>query len=137
MITSAVCDSYTQEILQGVHTSTDTYKIALYVEAADLSASTTSYTTLNESVGTGYVAGGKELTDFNTTIDTGVAILDFSDVGWATASITARGAMIYNSTKSNKAVAVLDFGANITSTNGTFAVQFPEPTATTGVIRIS
>lgn len=137
-ITAAVCDSYTQEILSGTHTNTDTYKIALYTSAATLSAATTAYSATNEVVGTGYTAGGLALSGFSTSLDTGVAILDFTtDPSWTTATITARGALIYNSSKTNKAVAVLDFGSDISSTAGTFTVQFPTPAAATGLVRIS
>jgi len=136
-ITSAVCDSYTQELFSGTHTDLDTYKIALYTSAATLSAATTAYAVTNEVSGTGYTAGGLTLTGFATSIDTGVAILDFTDPSWTTATITARGALIYNSSKTNKAVAVLDFGADITATAGTFSVVFPAPTASLGLIRIS
>jgi len=136
-ITSAVCDSYTQELFSGTHTNLDTYKIALYTSAATLSAATTAYAVTNEVSGIGYTAGGATLTGFATSIDTGVAILDFADASWTTATITARGALIYNSSKMNKAVAVLDFGSDITSTAGTFLVSFPDPTATLGLIRIS
>jgi len=136
-ITAAVCDSYTQELLSGTHTNTDTYKIALYTSSATLSAATTAYSATNEVSGTGYTAGGATLSGFATSLDTGVAILDFSDPSWTTATITARGALIYNSSKSNKAVAVLDFGSDISSTAGTFTVQFPAPAAATGLIRIS
>lgn len=137
-ITSAVCDTYTQELLSGTHTSADTYKIALYTSAATLSAATTAYSATNEVSGTGYTAGGTALSGFATSLDTGVAILDFTtDPSWTSATITARGALIYNSSKSDKAVAVLDFGSDIASTNGTFTVQFPTAAAATGLIRIS
>lgn len=136
-ITAGVCDSYTQEVLSGTHTNADTYKIALFTSTATLSSATTAYAATNEVVGTGYTAGGATLTGFATSIDTGVAILDFADPSWATATITARGALIYNSSKTNKAVAVLDFGSDITSTAGTFSIAFPAPAAATGLIRIS
>lgn len=136
-ITAGICYSYTQEVLSGTHTNTDTYKIALYTSTATLSSSTTAYAATNEVIGTGYTAGGATLTGFATSVDTGVAILDFADPSWANATITARGALIYNSSKTNKAVAVLDFGSDISSTNGTFTIQFPLPTAAAGLIRIS
>lgn len=107
-ITSAVCDSYTQELLSGIHTNTDTYKIALYNSAtATLNASTTAYTSTGEASGAGYTAGGMTLSGFATSLDSGVAILDFSDPTWSNATITADTALIYNSSKSNKAVAVI------------------------------
>ena len=92
----------------------------------------------NEASGTGYTAGGQALSGFNITLDSDTAILDFtSDPAWSSATITARGALIYNSSKSNKAVCVLDFGSDIASTNGTFTVQLPAPAAATGLIRIA
>ena len=136
-VTPAVCDSYTKEILEGVHTSADVYKIALFNSAtATLDASTTTYTTTGEVSGTGYTAGGQTLTGFSATVSSGVAILDFSDVTWSNATITADTALIYNSSKSNKAVGVFDIGTT-SSTRGTFTIVFPAPTNTTGLIRIS
>ena len=136
-IVQNITTSYKAEVLQGIHDAADTYKIALYTNAAILGASTTAYTTTNEVVGIGYTAGGATLSGFNVTTSGTTAILDFAtDPSWANASITARGALIYNSSKSNKAVYVLDFGSDITSTNGTFAVTLPAPDATNGLIRI-
>ena len=136
-ITQAIPTSFKAEILQGIHDSADTYKMALYTSVATLGASTTAYSATNEVVGTGYTAGGVTLSGFNVTTSGTTAILDFTtDPSWANASITARGALIYNSSKSNKAVYVLDFGSDITSTNGTFAVTLPEPDATNGLIRL-
>lgn len=136
-ITAGVCDSYTQEIMSGTHTNTDTYKIALYTSTATLSTATTAYSATNEVSGAGYTTGGATLSGFTTSLDTGVAILDFADPSWTNATITARGALIYNTSKTNKAVVVLDFGSDITSTNGTFSITFPAPAAATGLIRIS
>ena len=124
-ITTAICNSYKQEILEGVHASTDTYKIALFTSSATLDASTTAYSTTNEVSGTGYTAGGVSLTGFSSGLDGSTAYITFSDASWTTATITARGALIYNSTKSNKAVATFDFGSDITSTSGTFTVDLP------------
>jgi hypothetical protein len=124
-ITSALCNSYKQEILEGVHASTDTYKIALYTDAATLSAATTAYSATNEVSGTGYTAGGEALSGFTTGLSTSTAYLTFSDPAWANSTITARGCLIYNSSKSDKAVAVFDFGQNVSSVNGTFTVDFP------------
>ena len=136
-ITQAIPTSFKAEILQGIHDSADTYKMALYTSVATLGTSTTAYSAANEVVGTGYTAGGVTLSGFNVTTSGTTAILDFTtDPSWANASITARGALIYNSSKSNKAVYVLDFGSDITSTNGTFAVTLPEPDATNGLIRL-
>ena len=136
-ILQAIATSFKAEILQGIHDSADTYKIALYTSAATLGATTTAYSATNEVSGTGYTAGGQVLSGFNVTTSGITAILDFTtDPSWANATITARGALIYNSSKSNKAVYVLDFGSDITSTNGTFAVALPTPDATNGLIRL-
>ena len=138
-ITAAICNSYKQEIMQGVHKAADTYKIALYTSAATLSASTTVYSSTNEVAnGNGYTTGGATLTGFSVTIDTNTAVLDFTtDPTWPASTITARGALIYNSSQTNKAVCVLDFGADITSTADTFTVQFPAATAAAGLVRIN
>jgi hypothetical protein len=137
-ITQAMCNSFKTEILSGTHVSTDVYMIALYTSAATLSKATTAYSATNEVSGTGYVAGGQTLVGFTAALDTDTAFIDWStDPSWANSTITARGALIYNSTRSNKAVAVIDFGSDITSTNGTFTVQFPLPAAATALIRIA
>jgi len=138
-ITAAVCNSYKKEVLDGVHEAGDTYKIALYTSAATLSKATTAYSATNEVAnGNGYTTGGATLAGFTTALDTDTAMLDWStDPTWPAATITARGALIYNSTQSNKAVAVLDFGADITSTNGTFTVAFPAAAAATALVRIT
>lgn len=135
-ITSAICNSYKKELFDGTHAAADTYKIALYSDAATLSAATTAYASTNEVTGTGYTAGGKTLTGFSSGLDGSTAYLTFTDASWTSATITARGCLIYNSSKTNKAVAVFDFGANIVSTNGTFTVDFPG-TGATSLIRIA
>jgi len=133
-ITQSVCLSFKQELATGTHNFTlssgNVFKIALYTSAATISGATTVYTTSGEVVGTGYTAGGLVLT--NITPQTGtnsssqpVAYWNFQNATWAAATITARGALIYNSTNGNKAVAVLDFGADKTSTAGDFTIQFP------------
>jgi hypothetical protein len=119
--------------------TTQTFKIALYTSAATLGASTTAYTTSNEVTGTGYTAGGEVLTISQVPTSSGTtAFLDFSDVTWSTATITARGALIYlfNGT-TNPAVAVLDFGGDKTSTAGNFTIQFPTADATNAILRIA
>lgn len=136
-ITAAVCTSYKQEVMQGVHEAADTYKIALYTSTATLSGATTAYSATNEVSATGYTAGGATLSGFSVTVDGTTAILDFADPAWTNSTITARGALIYNSTQGNKAVAVLDFGGDITSTNDTFTVTFPAAAAATGLVRIA
>lgn len=136
-ITTAVCNSYKQEAMQGVHAAADVYKMALYVAAATLDKNTTVYSTTNEVVGPGYTAGGATLADFAVTLSGDTAVLDFSDPSWANATITARGALIYNSSKGNKAVAAFNFGSDVTSTNGTFVAQIPVADAANGLVRIA
>jgi hypothetical protein len=139
-ITAAVTNSFKQELLSMTpHTAADTYKIALYTSTATLSKATTAYSATNEVGNSGsYAAGGITLAGFSVTLDTDTAILDWTtDPTATTATITARGALIYNSSRSNKSVAVLDFGSDITSTNGTFTVALPAPTAAAGTVRIA
>ena len=137
-ITQAMCSSFKQQILLGEHDlDTDTIKIALYTSAATLDASTTVYTTSNEVVGTGYTAGGNTLTGATVSLTGTTAFADFADTSWVTATITARGALIYNASKSNKAIAVLDFGSDKISTAGTFTIQFPTNDATNAIVRIA
>jgi hypothetical protein len=125
-ITTAICNSYKKEVLEGVHESTDTYKVALYTDSATLGASTTAYSSTNEVAnGNGYTTGGLTLSGFATGLDGSTAYLTFADPQWTTATITARGCLIYNSSQSNKAVAAFDFGQNVSSTNGTFTIDFP------------
>ncbi len=137
-ITQAMCSSFKQQILLGEHDlDTDTIKIALYTSAATLSAATTAYTTSDEVVGTGYTAGGNTLAGATVSLTGTTAFVDFTDTTWTTATITARGALIYNSSKSNKAVAVLDFGSDKTSTAGNFTVQFPANDSSSAIVRIA
>lgn len=137
-ITQAMCSSFKQQILLGEHDmDTNVIKIALFTSAATLSAATTAYSTSDEVVGTGYVAGGNTLAGAVVTLSGTTAFVDFSDTTWATATITARGALLYNSSQANKAVAVLDFGSDKTSTAGNFTIQFPAADATNAIIRIS
>lgn len=138
-ITQALCTSFKSEILGGTHDlDTDTIKIALFTSAASLDASTTAYSTSNEVAnGNGYTTGGNTLTGAVISSSGTTAFVDFSDSTWSSASFTARGALIYNSSKSNKAIAVLDFGSDKTSTNGNFVVQFPANDASNAIIRIA
>lgn len=137
-ITSAVCNSFKQEVLGGIHDlDTDAIKIALYTSSATLDAATTAYTTSDEVVGAGYTAGGNTLTGAVISLDSSTAIVDFTDTTWSSATITARGALIYNSSKANRAIAVIDFGADKISTNGDFTVSFPTADAATAILRIS
>ena len=136
-IFQTLTNSFKQEVLEGVHDFlTDTFKIALYVSTANLGADTTVYVTEGEVSGTGYVAGGVDLTGTTVRLSGSVAYVDFDNAEWNPASFTARGALIYNASKGNKAVAVLDFGADKTTSNN-FVVQMPSNTASTALIRFS
>jgi hypothetical protein len=140
-ISQAMCTSFKVELLDAVHNfgaGGDTFKIALYTSSATIGASTTTYTTSNEVTGTGYTAGGNTLTVSVVPTSSGTtAYLSFANTTWSAATITARGAMIYNSSKSNKAVAVLDFGSDKTSTDGDFTINFPTADASNAIIRIA
>lgn len=139
-ITQCMVSSFKTDILGGVQDlDTDVLKIALYTSAASLNASTTAYSSTNEvsSSGTGYTAGGNTLAGATISLDGTTAVVDFSDTTWTSATITARGALIYNSSKSNKAIAVLDFGADKSSTNGNFTINFPSATAGSALIQIA
>jgi hypothetical protein len=139
-ITQAMTDSFKVQLLNGQQNfSADTYKIALYTGVATLSNATPSYTSSNEvPTGGGYTAGGNTLSVSVLPTNTGnVAFLSFANSSWANATITAAGALIYNNSKANSAVASLSFGGDKTSTNGTFTVIFPTPDATSAIIRIA
>jgi len=139
MITQQLCNVFKLNVLKGLEDfdvgSAYTYKIALYTANADLSASTTVYTTSNEVTGTGYTAGGETLTKVTPSLSGSTAIVTFSNVTWNPASFTTRGALIYNAT-TNAAVAVLNFGEDKTAVN-TFTVTFPTADANNAIIRIS
>ena len=148
-ITSAICTSFKQEILVGTHnftaTSGDTFKIALFTSSASLGASTEDYSTSNEitnSSGTAYTAGGATLTNSGVSLSSTTAFTDFSDVSFTSASFTANGALIYNTTtdggsSTTDAVAVIAFGADKTVTSGTFTIQFPTADASNAIIRLA
>lgn len=140
-ITQAMCTSFKKALLDGEmdfsSDTTQTFKIALYTSSASLDATTTAYSATNEVVGTGYTAGGNTLTVVAPTTSGTTAYLDFNDTTWSTATITARGALIYQSGGSNPAVAVLDFGADKTSTAGDFTIQFPTADASNAIVRIA
>jgi hypothetical protein len=141
-ITQAMCTSFKKALLDGeMDFSSDTaqtFKIALYTSSATLDATTTAYSATNEVSGTGYTAGGNTLTiSVNPTTSGTTAYLDFADTTWAAATITARGALIYKSGGSNPAIAVLDFGADKTSTAGDFTIQFPTADASNAILRIA
>jgi hypothetical protein len=147
-ILQTVTTSCKIELLQAIHnfgpTSPNTFKIALYTGNADLSASTTVYTTSNEVAnGSGYTTGGNTLvisqspTSGNNQSAVPTAFISFSNTSWTSASFTARGALIYNSTQGNKSIAVLDFGSDKTVTNDTFQIIFPTADANSAIVRIS
>jgi len=155
-ITQAMCTSFKAELMLAVHdfraSTGDTFKLALYTSSASIDANTTAYSATNESSGTNYTAGGADLTNAgvtstNTSASTGTGFTDFDDLTFTNVSVTARGALIYNNTPSaagiggatltNAAVAVLDFGADKTSTDGDFTIIFPTNDASNAIIRIA
>jgi hypothetical protein len=134
---SYVTNSFKEQLLLGVHDfSTDVIKIALYTSAATIDNTTTAYSATNEVSGTGYVAGGKTLTA-TVTPDGIYSILDFADISWTSASFTCRGALIYNSSKANKSIFILDFGTDKTVSSGTLTIQFPTANSNTAIAVIS
>jgi hypothetical protein len=145
-----MCTSFKLELLNGTHafttsvtratTAADTFKMALYTSSATLDATTTAYTTSNETTntsGTAYVAGGNTLTGSTTSYSGTTSFVDFADSSWTSATFTARGALIYNSTQSNKSVVVLDFGSDKSVSSGTFTVVFPTADASNAIIRLA
>ena len=142
-ITSAICNSFKQEILVEGHNFTngaDQFKLALYTSSATLGASTTAYSTSNEisnTSGSAYTAGGKNLTSVTAAVDGSTAVCDFGDISFTSASFTANGCLIYNSTNSDKAVCAVAFGGDKTVSNGTFTIQFPAAAASTAIVRIA
>ena len=140
-ISSAICNSFKQEILVGTHNLTassgNTFKLALFTSSASLGAGTTAYSTSNEVSGTGYTAGGVTLTSVTPVLDSSTAVCDFADVSFTSASFTANGCLIYNSSQSDKAVAVIAFGGDKTVSSGTFTIQFPTADASNAIIRIA
>jgi hypothetical protein len=151
-ISQAMCTSFKAEILLGVHdfraTSGDTFKLALYTSSANLGATTTAYTTLNETTGTNYTAGGAQLANLGGAVTSGTTgLTDFSDLTFSNVSLTAAGALIYNTTPSalsnaggtltNPAVCALNFGSDKTATAGDFTIIFPAATSADAIIRIA
>jgi hypothetical protein len=158
-ITQAMCTSFKAELMLGVHdfrptgdTGSDTFKLALYLDTADINANTTAYTATNESSGTNYSAGGSSLNNLgvvasNTNASAGVGFTDFSDLTFANVTVNAAGALIYNSTPSansnantaltNASVCVLNFGGTKTSTDGDFTIIFPTASNSAAIIRIA
>lgn len=140
-ITQAMCTSFKQELMQALHDfdnpGGNTFKIAMYTSSATLGASTTAYSATNEVTGTNYTAGGNTLSAVTPTSSGTTAFTDFADTTWTSATITANGALIYNNTNANRAVAVLAFGGDKTSTNGDFTIVFPAADASNAIIRIA
>ena len=143
-ITQAMCNSFKQELLVGTHNFTassgDSFKLSLHTASATLNKSTTAYASsgLNEVAnGNGYTSGGVALTEVTPSLDGDTAITDFGDASFTSATITARGALIYNDSQSDKAVCTLAFGGDKTSTAGDFTIQFPTADASNAIIRIA
>jgi hypothetical protein len=139
-ITSAICNSFKQEVLVEGHNLTngaDSIKLALYTSSATLGAGTTVYVTTGQSSGTNYSAGGQALTNVTPALSGSTAVCDFADEVFSTVTVTARGCLIYNSTNSNKAICAVDFGGDKASTAGDFTVVFPSATATGAIIRLA
>ena len=140
-ISQAMATSFKQELMQALHNFNNpggnTFKVAMYTSSANLGATTTAYSTSNEVSGTGYTAGGNTLAAVTPTSSGTTAFTDFAGTTWTSATITANGALIYNSTNGNRAVAVLAFGGDKTSTNGDFTIVFPTADASNAIIRIA
>jgi hypothetical protein len=141
-ITQAVANSFKGEILQAQHNFTaatgNVFKLALYTSAATLSSATTVYTSTNEVASSGqYTSGGGVLTNISPVVSSGVAFIDFADISFTGVTLTAAGCLIYNTSSSNKAVMVLDFGGDKSATSGTFTIQFPADTSSAAILRIS
>jgi len=143
-IASAVCNSFKQEILVGTHNFTassgNAFKLALYTSSASLGAGTTAYASTNEisnTAGSAYSAGGKTIVSVTPALDGSVAVCDFADISFTSASFTANGCLIYNDTQADKAVCVVAFGGDKTVSAGTFTIQFPAAGASTAIVRIA
>ena len=142
-ITQAIANAFKKQLLEGDQnfaSGGDVFKLALYTSSATLNSATTSFTTTNEVANSGtYASGGGDLTGQNTSIASGVAIVDFADLSFTGVTLTARGALIYNTSSAvtNAAVAALDFGADKTATSGTFTIVFPAFTTAAAILRIS
>lgn len=147
-ITQAICNSFKKEVLFGAHdfdaSSGDTFKLALFTSDASLSSTTTAFSSSNESSGTNYSSGGSSLTSIDPALSSTTAVCDFSNLTFSNVSVTARGALIYNSTPNttsisltNPAVCVLDFGGDITASAGDFLITFPAAGASTAIIRLA
>lgn len=141
MISTALPTSFKKELLKGIHdfsaSGGDVFKIALYDSDAVLGAATTAYSSANEITGTGYTAGGAALTNVEPSSEGTVGFCTFADIEWPAATFTANGALIYNSSKSNTAVAVLAFGSDKSVSSGTFKITFPTANSTTAIVRVT
>lgn len=140
--TNAICNSFKKELLEGKHNFTastgDKFKLALYTSSATLGKSTTAFTSTNQVTASGsYVSGGGALVNAGTSLASNTAIVDFNNLSFTSATITARGALIYNTSNSNTAVCVLNFSTDKSSTSGTFTIQFPAFTTSAAIIRIA
>ena len=140
--TNAICNSFKKELLEGVHNFSNPggnkFNLAMYISTATLGKSTTSFTTSGQVTSpAGYTSGGKLLVNTGTSVSSSVAITDFADLSFTNVTLTARGALIYNTSATNKAVCVLDFGGDKTATAGTFTIQFPAFTTSAAILRIS
>ena len=143
--TNAICNTFKKELLQGKHdfdTSSDTYKLAMYTSQATLGASTENYTTSEEVSSSGYTAGGKALVNQGVKVSSAVAITNFANLSFTGVTLTAAGALIYNTTTdggsgTTDAVCVLDFGGDKTATAGTFTIQFPAFTTSAAILRLT
>jgi hypothetical protein len=140
-MSQVICNSFKVEVFKAIHDFTagtgDTFKIALYTSASTISDSTTVYSTTNEAVGTGYTAGGATLASVTPTLSGITAIVDFADVTISAVTLTYRKALIYNSTKANRAVAVFDFGSDRVISGGNLVIQMPTPDASSAILRAS
>ena len=144
--TNAICNSFKKQLMGGEHdfdSAGDTFKLAMYTSVATLGASTTNYSSSGEVTSpSGYSSGGKALVNSGVKVSSGVAITNFSDLSFTGVTLTARGALIYNTTTdggtgTTEAVAVLDFGGDKTATSGTFTIQFPAFTTSAAILRIA
>jgi hypothetical protein len=138
-MSQVICNSFKVEVFRAIHDFTtgtgDTFKIALYTAASAIGDSTTTYSTTNEAVGTGYTAGGAALASVTPTLIGNTMVIDFADVTISTVTLTYRKALIYNSTKANRAVAVFDFGSDRVISGGNLIIQMPTPDASSAILR--
>lgn len=138
-MSQVVCNSFKVELFRAIHDfnqgTGDTFKIALYTSLANINENTTTYTPTNEAFGSGYTAGGVTLVSVTPTLVGNTAVVDFNDVTISTATVSYRKALLYNSTKANRAVAVFDFGADRVISGGSLIITMPTPNATNAILR--